>query len=291
MKTIDLKSLVQTSSWKEQFLELYMSGDAKKFGQALELKRLHMPKKLYRYRALSDENIGNYRKSEIIGGELYMSHPNELNDPFEVSSKLGASSPSAYMKDKEMFISSFKELMSPDDYEDVFTGDDWYEKLAAYVAEKSAPADNLPMWHHYTNGHTGICLEYDTESIENIYQINRLFPVFYVDKMPDMPEKMFHKRHPQFGFFEYLAIHKLKDWSYENEWRLVFDAGSWYYGPEDVSLEFWTQGKTIPFIRPTRIILGMKISKEHEKIIREYAKLAEIPVVKAIPTEYGLKVD
>lgn len=38
--------------WKTQFLDLYMSGDVKEFGQALELKRQHIPEKLYRYRTL-----------------------------------------------------------------------------------------------------------------------------------------------------------------------------------------------------------------------------------------------
>ena len=31
--------------WKTEFLNLYMSGDVKKFGQALDLKRLHIPKR------------------------------------------------------------------------------------------------------------------------------------------------------------------------------------------------------------------------------------------------------
>ena len=57
---------------------------------------------------------------------------------------------------------------------------------------------------------------------------------------------------------EYLAIHKLKDWRYENEWRLIYDAGSWYFGPEDVPEDFWTHGKSVPFIRPTRITMPMR---------------------------------
>ena len=127
--------------------------------------------------------------------------------------------------------------------------------------------------------------------ITNIYQLNKLFPVYYVDKMPDMTNRLLQKRHLEFGFMEYLAIHKLKDWRYENEWRLIYDAGSWFFGPEDVPEDFWTHGKSVPFIRPTRIIMGMKISEEHEKKIREYAGLAGISVIKATQTEYGLKID
>lgn len=336
MKTSDIarNNYEETEeNWKEEFLDLYMSGDVEQFGQALDLKRLHIPKKLYRYRTLSDANIANYRFGEIVRGELYMSHPSELNDPFEASSNLAESKPSAYMRDKEDFTKLFKDKMSDEDYESVFGSDAWYEKLLTYVAEKSVSQDkvemtkealarvimrefeeinsnisdmarkmvrlacftttpdNLPMWHHYTNGHKGICLQYNTEDITNIYQLNKLFPVYYVDKMPDMTNRLLQKRQAEFGFMEYLTIHKLKDWRYENEWRLIYDAGSLYFGPEDVPKDFWTQGKNIPFIRPSRIIMGMKISQEHEKRIREYADRVGIPTIKATQTEYGLKID
>ena len=86
--------------WKTEFLDLYISGDVEKLGKALDLKRLHIPKRLYRYRTLDDDNITKYRFGEIVRGELYMSHPSELNDPFEASSKLAESKPSEYMRDK-----------------------------------------------------------------------------------------------------------------------------------------------------------------------------------------------
>lgn len=322
-----------TEDWKREFLDLYMSDDVAKFGQALELKRLQIPKKLYRYRTLSDENITKYRFGEIVRGELYMSHPSELNDPFEASSNLTASNPSAYIRDKEDFTKLFKDKICSDDFERVFNSDSWYENLLAYVAEKSVPKDkvestkatlsqivmeeferinskvsdmtrkmvrlacftttpdNLPMWNHYTSGHTGICLEYITEDITNIYQLNKLFPVYYVDKMPDMTNRLLQNRHPEFGFIDYLTMHKLKDWRYENEWRLIYDAGSWYFGPEDIPQDFWTRGMVIQFVRPARVIMGMRISEEHEKKIREYAGLAGISAIKATQTEYGLKID
>lgn len=324
--------LEKEEDWKTEFLDLYMSGDVGKFSQALDLKRLHIPKRLYRYRTLSDDNI-TYRFAEIVRGELYMSHPSELNDPFEATSNLAALKPSAYMRDKEDFTKLFKDKMSDGDFASVFDSDSWYEKLLTYVAEKSVPQDkiestkaalsrvimeefekinsnvsdmtrkmvrlacftttptNLPMWNHYTNGHTGICLEYNTEDITNIYQINKLFPVYYVDKMPDMTDRLLQKNHPELEFMDYLAIHKLKDWRYENEWRLIYDAGSWYFGPEDIPQDFWTHGKSILFIRPARIIMGMKILEEHEKKIREYAEIAGIPAVKATQTEYGLIIE
>lgn len=44
MKTSDIarNNYEETEeNWKEEFLDLYMSGDVEQFGQALDLKRLH----------------------------------------------------------------------------------------------------------------------------------------------------------------------------------------------------------------------------------------------------------
>ena len=90
------------------------------------------------------------------------------------------------------------------------------QKMIRLVCFSTIP-DNLPMWHHYANGHTGICLEYSTQDITNVYLVNRLFPVYYVDKMPDMTKLFLNKTQPAFSVMDYLAIHKLLDWNYENE--------------------------------------------------------------------------
>ena len=146
------------------------------------------------------------------------------------------------------------------------------------------------MWHHYTNAHNGICLEYSTKDILDIYQINSLFPIFYVNKLPDIVQMMLKKTNPKFSLWKYMAIHKLIDWSYEDEWRLLYDVGSWYMNSKDVPKEFWEKGKTVRFIQPSRIILGIAINEVYEKKIREIAQKANIPVVRALQTEYGLKI-
>ena len=86
-------------------------------------------------------------------------------------------------------------------------------------------------------------------------------------------------------------MHKLKDWEYEKEWRLLHDAGSWYYSPDDVPKEFYTSGKSIQFIRPSKIILGVRISEAHRAQIEKMASIANVPVVQAQQTEYGLNIE
>lgn len=159
------------------------------------------------------------------------------------------------------------------------------------IACFSESSDNLPMWNHYAGGYTGICLEYDVLTNPNIYQVNRLEPVFYVDQLPDMTKIAIRKENSFFTWLDYPVIHKLNDWRYEKEWRLIYNVGSWYFGLEDVPKEYWDKGRTIQFMKPSKIILGMKISPEHEQKIRQYAEIAAIPVVKAQCTQYGLRID
>lgn len=319
-------------SWKDDFLQLYTSNIVSDFGKALELKREHIPKKLYRYRPLSNDNM-KYRFGEIVRGELRMSHPKELNDPFEVCSQLGSTNPSDYIANKkDMYANQFAGTISEHKHQEIFSSDNWFNLLVSYIAEETALKDelernktalekitlfgmemlnsdlsetarkivrfacfsttatNLPMWHHYTNGHKGICLEYKTDDITNIYQKNMLFPVCYVEKLPDVVSMMLHGTYQKFGLFDYMAMHKLKDWSYENEWRLIHNVGSWHYSPEDVPDDFYTNGKTIQFIRPSKIIMGIQISDSHRAEIERIASIANVPVMQAKQTEYGLDV-
>lgn len=320
-------------NWKEEFMQLYMSDSATDVREALDLKRKHIPERLFRYRSLSDDKkIMGYRYDEIVKGEIYLSLPKELNDPFEGCSLLSSCDPSFYFYGKKStYAERFTGIIPGDKHEEIFSSDNWYDALITYVAEAtvgeedakqgkdalrksillgmeelnshlcsttknmvrvacfSTTATNLPMWNHYTS-HKGICLEYDTKLIKDAYQKNMLFPVKYVDKLPDVISMMMHEIHPRFNLFEYIAMHKLKDWSYENEWRLLHDIGSFHYRIEDVPDDFFTSGKTIQFICPSKIIMGLKISKQHREAVEEMATSAGIPVVQAKQTEYGLNV-
>lgn len=318
--------------WKDNFLKLYTSESVTDFDRALYLKREHIPERLYRYRPLSDASM-KYRFTEIVSGELFMSHPKDLNDPFEACSHLSSTEPSKYITNNEAYKVQFDGKIPEDTYNEIFSKENWYDLLISYVAEITAKqnnteknkealtkvalhgiemlnahlnetarkmirlasfsttATNLPMWHHYTNGHKGICLEYDTRTITNVYHKNMLFPVYYVERLPDIVSMMLRKTHPKFSLFEYIAIHKLKDWAYENEWRLIHDIGSWYYSPDDVPADFYIKGKSIQFLCPSKIIMGVQISDSHKTKIEEMAAIANIPLIQAKQTEYGLKIE
>ena len=135
---------------------------------------------------------------------------------------------------------------------------------------------------------------YAWKTIQNalrIYIINRLFTVIYTKKLPDGVKILTDKEHSKHHFMEHFLIHKLDDWRYEQEWRLIFDAGSWYYSLNQVPEDYWNNGKQIVFIKPLRIFLGVHVGEENEKEIREWGKQLEFLVLKMQCTEYGLRAE
>lgn len=148
--------------------------------------------------------------------------------------------------------------------------------------------DNLPMWNHYAQEHKGVCLEYNIDCIDETYFVNRLFPVYYTDKLPDGASLLVEEKLPQSVFIDYFLIHKLKDWNYESEWRLIMNAGLLYNSPDDVPNNFWQNGTLIKFVLPSNVFLGSQISTNDEEHIRHWCNNLSIPVQKMKCTEYGL---
>ena len=89
MKTSDVVDFEETKDgWKTKFLELYISGDLLKFRQAFDLKRKHIPPKLYRYRALSDDSIIKHRFGEIVlimGMKISEEHEKKIREYAELA--------------------------------------------------------------------------------------------------------------------------------------------------------------------------------------------------------------
>ena len=318
-------------NWQDEFIQLYTSTNLENMRKAFDLKRKHIPSKLYRYREVSKETL-QYRKQEISNGELFLSHPKNLNDPFECWSILHSISPEEYV-DKNMYAEYYSMAGKNRELNTILENDDWFSALitlqtseARSVEEAnkakqeiksnimfamedinkeirkriidmvrfacfSTSATNLPMWYHYTNKRTGICLEYSTDNITDIYQCDSLFPVKYVDQLPDMTYMLAHRENPILAMPVFMTIHKLKDWAYENEWRMIYDAGYWTRKGQPLPNGFEESGVIIKFIKPSKVILGTDIDPELEKEITFCAKEQNIKVVKAKLTEYGLSVD
>lgn len=313
--------------WIDEFIKLYSSKEESDFTKALELKRTHIPNKLYRYRTT---NKLEYLKEEICDGEIFLSLPSEMNDPFDSHSVLGEKHPAPYIQSKDEYMSRFKDVMDKDTFDKVFDDDNWFEMMSLFTAEQAGSPNgvngikesilyatmkmlenmnttlndtinksycfacftekstNLPMWNHYANEHTGVCLEYDISTIYDVFIINRLFPIKYTEKLPDGTLLATHHKINEFAFLDYFLMHKLNDWSYEAEWRLIFNPGTWFNSLGEVPKDYWHKGKKIRFSVPSKVILGTKIKESDEEEIRKWCKEHNIPVQKMKCTEYGL---
>ena len=115
-------------NWKEEFLELYMSGQQEEFSRALDIKRNGLPQKLYRYRPVSHENI-QYIYQEVCVGEIYMARSPEMNDPFDACSILESRKTINYVADKDIYMDLFKDRMTEDEFTEIFQSTEWYDGL------------------------------------------------------------------------------------------------------------------------------------------------------------------
>ncbi len=110
--------------------------------------------------------------------------------------------------------------------------------------------DDLLLWSHYANGHTGFCLQFR--------RANRFFrdalPVRYKKKCPIVPAF----EDPEESDFYKALTTKHKGWSYEKEWRL-FQIGC------------ANQTFVFPEGSLTGVILGCRISEEHKRLLVDLA--------------------
>lgn len=316
---------MKNNQWKQEFFQLYTSNLKESIESAIKLKNNNIPTKLYRYRNFDDENK-KYRYQEICEGKLFLNPPKKLNDPFDSGTLLSSNIPIDYIPNKEDYVNGFRNILSDIDIQQVLESDNWFDvlmsKINSYYADiqedaakefKNIPlycaqnanqftryfiqdyvkiacftetSTNLPMWTLYAKEHTGICLEYDVKQFEDI---DKLLPVFYCDILPDGAKIVINNQFGQYLNLSLASIQKHNDWRYENEWRLIYKTSDWYKEPKDAPKTFIESGKTIDFIKPSRVLLGKNISPENEQEIREWCSPYTIDVRKMICTEYGLK--
>lgn len=104
--------------------------------------------------------------------------------------------------------------------------------------------DNLLMWSHYANEHKGFCIEYELPS-SPIDELRRfLYPVFYKKEI-FKTQSLNLKPEQQWAQALIASLFKSKDWSYENEWRLILIGG--------------IGGDFYPMPKPSAVYLGSKI--------------------------------
>ena len=152
------------------------------------------------------------------------------------------------------------------------------------VACFSERYNNVPMWAHYTTDHEGVCLEYAKSSLNDCIKA-RLYPVVYVDVLPDI-HQLFGDKVDKIDnsamaiLAQYVCIHKLLDWSYEEEWRMLQTI-------DDCSGD----GTHIAFPAPTGLILGCNISPANKERLLDVAEKNKTNISEMKVTSRGLVKD
>lgn len=210
---------------KQKYVELILEG---KLVDAEVYKMNKTPKTMYKYMSLSNssecDNLTDLDEKKLSGinhNKIWMPLYSELNDPFEMKSLY-------YNKDileekgwKTNQIDSIFSMIKGNTLITSFT-------TSAY--------NNMPMWAHYSNNHSGICIEYEVVNPAWMYPVSyetkrvsinsiltrTINEIIKIDKEGKEDENSTLRIESNMYIISTLgALIKNKNWSYEEEWRLI----------------------------------------------------------------------
>ncbi|MEI2830053.1 DUF2971 domain-containing protein [Pseudomonas mosselii] len=287
-----------------------------KIHSAQQLKYSNFPRSLYKYRRVNEYSLGN-----LSGGSLYLAVANTFNDPYDsavnfdplfgetyagsLSDSIGVSlerrveilnSPDPLRAVlEEIFKMSGQSVESAqlDVFHNVMS--ERHEAMKAEmvvgmnerirssykICSLTERLDSLPLWAHYADNHQGFAMEYDFKSLpfEDMMSL-MLWPVRYAGVFNAVD--MLRGVRPGMDFNNLFALvaalHKSPDWAYEQEWRLVLpDGGS---------------GPARNFKAPLKAVyLGTNISSDDEQLVRDSARVANVPVFKMRLVPHQFKME
>ncbi len=223
------------------------------------------PEKFFKYRPLAGTSALHVGQS-VFDHKFFFDSPNNFNDPFECLPRFifegtpaervtyitdwlvrnqGMPHGEAQIKALQMELSGGRPDL--DFFFDTYR-DESVAKLPMYCV--SEVSDNILMWSHYANNHTGVCFEFDGQAsvFEHAHRV-----VYDEQRVTvDMAVKLDATK------VAMAAITKSRDWHYEKEWRVV-EAGS------------KSGVRTWPETVLTAIILGDRISESDRSRVKGWA--------------------
>lgn len=239
---------------------------------------LLFPKTLYKYVSNTlPETI-----SSMASGNLFLKTPRCLNDPCECPLVIDMDSLTE-LSTKGLVIpnlsnNQFHNMLSISACETIFPKV-YKESLDAnrkkatidamqqmehirnrlFIGALSARKNSMLMWSHYGNSHKGFCLGYNVQNLIDTHKY-LLLPVIYSDTIPYIDPKVAIETNT----LPLISIAtKSKDWSYEEEWRIV-----------DFSLDANERcdQTTIRLSPPIELIFGSQMPREVRNQLKSIAK-------------------
>ena len=251
------------------------------------------PPILFRYcKYFAPDNV-EWTKRIFVDNEIYFAAPIDFNDPFD--SKIRHFYPDSEAE-REAFLKEWAHYSFPNcpheildhqvrdkvrEGKDISDMEQLCDHLTCYMQKQSAvfcmteTNDNILMWAHYADQHTGFCLEFSTDNP----LFSRARQVIYTRYLPKQSVIEFFtaKERP----LPLYLVTKAEDWAHEKEWRLG-DPGSGL-GPQEYPSEALTG-----------VILGCRMDEKNRKQIQDWCQEREHPPklfeAKENKTEYGLDI-
>lgn len=167
-----------------------------------------------------------------------------------------------------------------EEFEDILSVHGNSIKTGIFITCFSETYKSILMWSHYSHYHEGFCIEYNFKELNHLHPLNRLiFPVFYTNSIFDATDFITQGKDGNLFMLTYAAINKSDLWSYEQEWRYVFQ-----HGPTE-EMQF----VSVP--KPKAVYLGTNILNENKEKILEIAEQKDFEVyqMNMEQSEYALK--
>lgn len=231
------------------------------------------------------------RIKQLEEGKLYLSNPKKFNDPFDLRLSIQDISDRAFEMDDFQKVINFiyqNELISKhyilnekiENYIDcifsqsIFNPGDLGElcsmikdHVLTFGVQCFSLDCNIPLqWAHYSNSHTGFCIEYNFRKKDFVYE-NKGFATYdvsYTNKLPRVCiSEVLLTPHQA---IEKLLATKTLDWAYEQEIRIV------NFEKQDQSVDMPT-GLSIK-----SLIAGVNMCHDHLILLRQVGEKLGVPV-------------
>lgn len=205
------------------------------------VERLILPQKLFKYRAISDHSL-----RILSDDELYYGNYRALNDPFELAFEVEIRYRADSKKITPQFIERAKKAIK-DNIESCI-------QASLGLLSLTERNDDILMWSHYSESHSGFCLEFDSSIFdpELLKQVTYSDDVYRVQCRVDDQEQGVVVPVDTDEYLIGICNTKKIDWQYEKEWRDVRkQSGAYKFDPSGL----------------TGLILGYKIPEEKKEIL------------------------
>lgn len=231
--------------------------------------------KIYKYCS-----IDNYLYENIKNANFVYSRPSNFNDPFELRPIVKFDGDDWHKENVFTNSNEINKLINLcRDFNDPnhMNGSHLIKRI--FVACFSKTYDNTLMWSYYSDGHRGICYEFDIP--DEIYNSMGFKDVIYVHTRPEINIKLVNplKRNEsdnsainkESNDFSQLVTFKSIVWSHEKEVRV-------YYNDKDSNYNDNLPDLYLDFI--SKIFIGVNITMDDQLKVAKYAKEKNIPVYK-----------